>query len=160
MSAGQVLHDGNLGGVLHGLNRDAHFRRCRLEFPVAHDKGETILTVEIIGRHIAQVPAGTGELAVLRQVDHSVRQGGSLDIRPVQLNLHLPVLRGNHRCLQRHRRRVDFLNFNRHLADGLQIAVRYYHVETKHARPLFLGRCPLDGLCGLHQAHALGRSPQ
>ena len=158
MSAGQVLHDGNLGGVLHGLNRDAHFRRCRLEFPVAHDKGETILTVEIIGRHIAQVPAGTGELAVLRQVDHSVRQGGSLDIRPVQLNLHLPVLRGNHCCPQRHRRRVDLLNINQDLADSLQFAVRHHHVEPIHVRPLFLGRCPLDRLRGFREAHALGRA--
>ena len=160
MSAGQIVHDRDLRRVLHRLNRDAHFRRGRLKFPVAHDEREAVLPVEILARHVAQVSTGTGELAVLRQVNHPERQCRVLNIRPIKLNLYLPVLLGHHRRIQRHRRRVDFLDFNHHFADGFQFTVRNHHVETEHTRPLLLSRCPLDGLRGLREAHAVGRSPQ
>ncbi len=160
--AGQRVHFRDLRGILRRLDRDAHLGRGRLEFAVAHGEREAVLPVEILGRHVAQVPAGTGELAILRRIHHAVCQRRALDVRPVELNLHLAILRGHHRLrrLQCHGRGVDLLDLDQDLADGLQFAVRHHHVEAVHARPLLLGRCPLDGSRGFREAHAVGRSPQ
>ena len=156
---GQGIHHRDLRGILRRLDRDPHLGRGRLELAVAHGERETVLPVEILDGHVAQVTAGTGELSVLRRVDHPVRQRRALDVRPGELNLHLTILRGDHHRLQRNRRGVDFLDLDQDLSDGLQFAIRDDHVETVNTRPLLLGRCPLDGgWRRFGEAHAVRRA--